>query len=224
MEVLTGERVVVRAPAPGDGHALVEMATDARVRRYLGGPKDQVAAEVDAARKIGEARWGQFVIVDQAAGVVAGSGSVARKRGPLEISYHLRHAFWRRGLAGEAVALVRDWFFANTEDNELIATTQQANLASQRLLERLGAVQAGSFERYGRDGRTEGLMLLFDGGHLTPEQTSSIRLSSEELHIWAWSDPPQAEQRLSGLLARRIAVAFDARTSGVTAYLENGHR
>lgn len=75
-----------------------------------------------------------------------------------------------------------------------------------------------------RDGRTEGLMLLFDGGHLTPEQTSAIRLPGEELHSWAWSDPPQAQQRLSGLLARRIAVALDARTSGMTAYLENGHR
>lgn len=149
LKVLTGERVVVRVPAPGDEVALVEMATDPRVRRYLGGPKAQGAAEADAARKVGEARWGQFVIVDRAAGVVAGSGSVARKRGPWEISYQLRHPFWRRGLAGEAVALVRDWFFATTGEDLLIATTQQANLASQRLLERLGAVRAGSFEQYG---------------------------------------------------------------------------
>jgi [ribosomal protein S5]-alanine N-acetyltransferase len=148
-EVLTGELVVVRVPAAGDECALVDMATDPRVRRYLGGPKDQAAAEADAAGKVREAEWGQFVIVDRAAGVVAGSGSVARKRGPWEISYQLRHAFWGRGLAGEAVALVRDWFFTTTGEDLLIATTQQANLASQRLLERLGAVRAGSFEQYG---------------------------------------------------------------------------
>ncbi|MCM4082246.1 GNAT family N-acetyltransferase [Paractinoplanes hotanensis] len=74
---------------------------------------------------------------------------MARKRGPWEISYQLRHAFWRLGLAGEAVTLVCDWFFATTEENVLIATTQQANLASQRMLDRLGPVGAGSFEQYG---------------------------------------------------------------------------
>ena len=89
------------------------------------------------------------MIAERVAGVVAGSGSVARKRGPWEISYQLRHAFWGRGLAGEAVALVCDWFFASTGEDLLIATTQQANLASQRLLERLGAVRAGSFEQCG---------------------------------------------------------------------------
>ena len=74
-----------------------------------------------------------------------------------------------------------------------------------------------------RDGRTEGLMLLFDGGNLSPEQTSAIRLPSDELHSWAWSGPTQAEERLSGLLARRVAAALTARTTSMTAYLENGH-
>ena len=37
-----------------------------------------------------------------------------------------------------------------------------------------------------RPGRTEGLMLLFDGGILTPEQTARIRLPAEELRGWAW--------------------------------------
>ncbi|MEV4708697.1 NUDIX hydrolase [Actinoplanes sp. NPDC049316] len=73
-------------------------------------------------------------------------------------------------------------------------------------------------------GRTEGLMLLFDGGHLTPEQTSTIRLPGEELRSWAWCDPSQAQQRLSGLLARRIAIALEVRTTGMTAFLENGYR
>jgi 8-oxo-dGTP diphosphatase len=75
-----------------------------------------------------------------------------------------------------------------------------------------------------RDGRTEGLMLLFDGGVLTPAQTEAIRLPAEELRSWAWCDPQQAQQRLSGLLARRVAVALEARAEGATVYLENGYR
>jgi 8-oxo-dGTP diphosphatase len=75
-----------------------------------------------------------------------------------------------------------------------------------------------------REGRTEGLMLLFDGGILTPDQTGTIRLPPEELRSWAWCDQQQAEQRLSALLARRVAAALEARTDGGAAYLENGFR
>jgi ribosomal-protein-alanine N-acetyltransferase len=148
-EVLTGPRVLVRAPAVGDEPALIEMATDPHVRRYLGGPQTPATAETNATAKINDARWGQFVIVEHATAAIAGSGSLARKRGPWEISYQLRHAFWGRGLAREAVDLVRAWFFTAFDDDLLIATTQQANLASQRLLDRLGATRAGSFEQYG---------------------------------------------------------------------------
>ncbi|WP_309238542.1 NUDIX hydrolase [Actinoplanes aureus] len=71
-------------------------------------------------------------------------------------------------------------------------------------------------------GRTEGLMLLFDGGILTPEQTARIRLPADELRGWAWCTEQQAHQRLSGLLARRIVAAVRARAENTVVYLENG--
>jgi 8-oxo-dGTP diphosphatase len=73
-----------------------------------------------------------------------------------------------------------------------------------------------------RPARTEGLMMVFDGGILTPEQTAQIRLPAEELRSWAWSTEQEAAQRLSELLARRIAAAARARAEGTVAYLENG--
>jgi 8-oxo-dGTP pyrophosphatase MutT (NUDIX family) len=75
-----------------------------------------------------------------------------------------------------------------------------------------------------REGRTEGLMLVFDGGELTPAQTDAIRLPADELRRWAWCNRRQADQRLPGLLARRVAAALDARAAGATAYLEDGYR
>ncbi len=71
-------------------------------------------------------------------------------------------------------------------------------------------------------GRTEGLMMVFDGGLLTPAQTELIRLPAEELRSWAWCTEPEAGERLSGLLARRVAEARRARADGITVYLENG--
>lgn len=71
--------------------------------------------------------------------------------------------------------------------------------------------------------RTEGLMIVFDGGVLTPEQAATIQTHPDELLRWAWSTPAQEATRLSPLLARRAAAGRHARSAGRTVYLENGH-
>lgn len=73
-----------------------------------------------------------------------------------------------------------------------------------------------------RPGRTEGLMMVFDGGVLAFEQTAQIRLPAEELRSWAWCTEREAGERLSDLLARRIIAAIKARAEGTAVYLENG--
>jgi 8-oxo-dGTP pyrophosphatase MutT (NUDIX family) len=70
--------------------------------------------------------------------------------------------------------------------------------------------------------RTEGLMMLFDGGILTPSQTAQIRLPPDELRSWAWCSEQEAGERLSELLARRVAAAVQARAEDGVVYLENG--
>jgi 8-oxo-dGTP pyrophosphatase MutT (NUDIX family) len=70
--------------------------------------------------------------------------------------------------------------------------------------------------------RTEGLMIVFDGGVLTSERAAGIRTQPDELRRWAWSTPAQEVSRLSPLLARRAAAGRRARTAGGTAYLEDG--
>nr|WP_033338677.1 NUDIX hydrolase [Catenuloplanes japonicus] len=74
-----------------------------------------------------------------------------------------------------------------------------------------------------RDGRTEGLMIVFDGGVLTAEQIAAIRLPADELRSWAWSTREEQERLLPPVLARRAAAALTARGGAVTAYLENGY-
>lgn len=73
-----------------------------------------------------------------------------------------------------------------------------------------------------RPDRTEGLMLLFDGGVLTPSQTEQIRLPADELRRWAWCTEQEAGEWLSELLTRRITAAAKARADGTVVYLENG--
>ena len=73
-----------------------------------------------------------------------------------------------------------------------------------------------------RAGRTEGLMLIFDGGQLTDADTAAIVLPAGELRSWRFCDPDEAAQRLSPLLTRRVAAALAARARNQIAYLEDG--
>jgi 8-oxo-dGTP diphosphatase len=73
-----------------------------------------------------------------------------------------------------------------------------------------------------RPDRTEGLMLVFDGGVLTASRAEQIRLPADELRSWAWCTEREAAERLSELLARRIGAALKAKADGTVAYLENG--
>ena len=72
------------------------------------------------------------------------------------------------------------------------------------------------------DGRTEGLIFVYDGGRLTPEQTGAIRLAADELRSWRWCTPAEVRERMRPLVARRIQAALAAIRTGEVAELENG--
>jgi 8-oxo-dGTP pyrophosphatase MutT (NUDIX family) len=72
------------------------------------------------------------------------------------------------------------------------------------------------------DPRTEGLILMFDGGALTAEQIAAITLPPEELAGYAFVPPEEAVRRLPAHLGRRVELCLTARADGTTAYLEHG--
>ncbi len=146
---LSTERVLVRPPMPGDESALVTLLADSDVRRFVGGALDPETAVSRVTAQVAEPAWGAFVIVYRPSGMVIGSGDIARKRGPWEVSYQLSRGCWGQGLAREALDLVTSWYFANMGEPRLIAVTQEANVRSCQLLERAGAVLTATFEQYG---------------------------------------------------------------------------
>jgi 8-oxo-dGTP diphosphatase len=72
------------------------------------------------------------------------------------------------------------------------------------------------------ESRTEGLMLVFDGGVLLPEDIERITVPPEELRGWRFCTEQEAKERLPPLLARRVAASVIARSTGQVAYLEDG--
>jgi 8-oxo-dGTP diphosphatase len=73
-----------------------------------------------------------------------------------------------------------------------------------------------------RPDRTEGLMVVFDGGLLPTPEAAAISVPSDELRGFAFCTGDEVARRLSPLLARRVAACVAARSAGQTAYLENG--
>jgi RimJ/RimL family protein N-acetyltransferase len=151
-EVVTAERVTLRRASAADVDALVRLATDPDVRRYLGGPADDETVAAIVAGPHGQRR-GSFLVVDRAggdgAGEVVGGVVLDRDRGELEVGYLLLPEHWGRGLAGEAVRALLTWApHAFPADDHVIAVTQTANQRSLALLARLGFTERERFVEY----------------------------------------------------------------------------
>lgn len=73
------------------------------------------------------------------------------------------------------------------------------------------------------EGRTEGLIFVYDGGRLTDEQAAAIQLPDGELQSWAWCTVEEVHERMRPLVARRIEAALGGIADGGVAELENGY-
>jgi len=72
--------------------------------------------------------------------------------------------------------------------------------------------------------RTEGLMVVFDGGRLTRAEIAKITVPSDELRGYEFCALAEAARRLSPRMTRRLTACLAARETGAVAYLENGIR
>lgn len=143
--ILQTERLVFRPFTSDDFALLADLHSDPEVQRHLGGmwtPEvirrrlDQYVAE-QAGR--GHSKW-KTCLRD---GTFVGRAGVSwwAPTGELELGYTLKRTFWGGGLATEAAAGVAAWTFANTPAGRIIGFTDLENLASQRVLEKIGMVR-----------------------------------------------------------------------------------
>ena len=65
-----------------------------------------------------------------------------------EIGYVLARIHWGKGYMTEAAAALRDWVFQQPEIFRLYATTSVDNIASQRVMEKIGMTREGLMRRY----------------------------------------------------------------------------
>lgn len=137
------------------------------VMRYIGGQPEtleQTAAWMADVQRCWAA-WGTswWAFIEPTRGRVAGAGCIQYSRrddklpadleslrcNPLEIGWRLHPDFWRQGLASEAALCMADFAFDSLAAPELIAVRHPDNLASARVMDRLGMQYRGLETWYG---------------------------------------------------------------------------
>ncbi|RMH27479.1 MAG: N-acetyltransferase [Planctomycetota bacterium] len=154
--VARSERLSLVAPSMEHLDALCAMWSDAETMRYVGKglawTREEVAARIERAMKSHAERGMAFwTIVRNGDGVVLGQGGVVPIEfdGPeIELGYRLGRAHWGRGYATEAAGLTRDHAFGALGVGRLVAVTYPENVASRRVLAKVGFRETGESDKY----------------------------------------------------------------------------
>jgi ribosomal-protein-alanine N-acetyltransferase len=148
---LESERLVFRSHEAGDLEAFCAMEGDAEVRRYVGGaPRNRDVAEqrfwngpmVPVTGRL--AMWA--TVLKPEGSYVGRCGLYPHLRGEVRVAdeavlgFYLARAFWGRGLATEAGRAFVGFGFGELGLKRIVTAVDTRNVASVRVLEKLGFV------------------------------------------------------------------------------------
>jgi RimJ/RimL family protein N-acetyltransferase len=154
---------------------LHEMNRRPEVMRFITGQpetREQTAAAIARVARcwvvLGTSWW---AFIEPASGRVAGAGCIQYARrdavmpadlaslraNPLEIGWRLHPDFWHLGLASEAAARMSAFAFDTLAAPEIIAVRHPDNIASARVMDRLGMRYRGMETWYGESLATHAL-------------------------------------------------------------------
>ena len=152
--ILETKRLVFTPFTPDDVDLLAALHADPEVQRYIGGmwPREEVQARVDLyvsdQARYGFSKW-KANLRD---GTFVGRAGVSVDPdlgGTPELGYSFARSVWGQGLASEATFAIVDFMFTRTDVPEIAAFAVAENLASRRILEKVGMAFEGERERHG---------------------------------------------------------------------------
>jgi RimJ/RimL family protein N-acetyltransferase len=148
------ERLLLRKPRLEDTRAIFEgWAQDEEVTRYLTWRPHQKIEETQAFLQSCLLAWERetrfpYMITLIESGEVFGMID-PRLEGPkVAIGYVVARASWGKGYVPEATRAVIDWAFQQSSIYRVYATTDIENIASQRVLEKVGMQREGLLRKY----------------------------------------------------------------------------
>jgi RimJ/RimL family protein N-acetyltransferase len=150
---ITTERLLLRRTRLTDAAAVFDYASDPEVTRYLTfTPKTRQSEASDFLRKC-DAAWSAgdaFALAithlgdENVLGVIEARSSVHG----VELAYVLRRSAWGNGYMTEAARAVIDSALGDTSVFRVWAYVDTHNVASQRVLDRVGMIREGTLHRW----------------------------------------------------------------------------
>ncbi|HEX3799233.1 MAG TPA: GNAT family protein [Verrucomicrobiae bacterium] len=154
--VLETERLLLRALAVEDAAGVLAVYGDDEVTRFS---EMVTLATVEQAQTVigffqheferdAGIRW---AMVEKSSSRVVGTCGFGwlRQNFSALLSYDVAREFWNRGFTTEAIRATVSHCFATTESNRISATTTVDNIASRRVLQKLGFTEEGVLRDWG---------------------------------------------------------------------------
>src|SRR3954454_3799066 len=147
-----------RPVTAGGEPAIHEVYADPEVMRYVGHGAHRTPAETARALRgyadaLAARGYGFVAVVERSSGAVVGDAGLhpLAGRGPdIELGYTLARASWGRGYATETAAALVEHACGALGFPRVMAQVEPDNLASRRVLEKLGMTERGVRLAYGR--------------------------------------------------------------------------
>ena len=146
---LETDRLILRKWRDDDLDGVLAMNSDPEVMRFIG--DGHVHDRAEAADMLAYVRrgwdehgFGRWAVERRSDGALAGFCGVGflgwspELQGEPEIGWRLRRSLWGVGYATEAAIASRDDFFRSTDYDHLISLSNPGNVASERIMEKLG--------------------------------------------------------------------------------------
>ncbi len=148
--IIETKRLVLRNWTDADGDALFEILREPEVVRYIADGKPFTFEKVreflvwakNYELENGFCRW---KVCEKVSGEIIGSCGFARlpNMDEIELGYLFAPKYWGRGFATEITEAVTVYGFNKLGFREIIAMTDPENIASQKVLEKIGFTKRG---------------------------------------------------------------------------------
>lgn len=144
MPIFTTPRFIVRQFTNADSEAFYLLNSNEAVMRYIRPVKDRAACDVFLAQQLDDyaegPKLGRWYVGETKTDRLIGMFSILPMQGNMD--YHIGYALlpneWGKGYATELLQAGVAYFFSNFNKQQLFAITQPENIASEKVLTKVG--------------------------------------------------------------------------------------
>ena len=154
--ILESERLLLRPIKESDADDIFEIFSDKEVMKYydllpfssINDAVNQVGVFRECLSEKTMIRWG--IELKESNKLIGTCGFFAFSEESLkaEMGYELNSKYWNKGVMSEALKMIMDFIFKETDINRIEACVEPMNTSSLKLLESLGFTKEGLLRQY----------------------------------------------------------------------------